>query len=314
MTTSGASYKQVKHTTNIIDGHRELNGQLVTITRTDAEVDAGAGGIYASADDMSRWMLMHLNNGRYGPQLTQQLFSEPVHKEMWTPQVIIPASRQGVYNTHFGAYGLGWLLIDVKGVEQIFYTGQDDDMISQVALIPELGLGITVLSNQEGGGAVRSVIDQVTDFYLGISGTDRVKEWADKVKASRQSANQVSVDIWEEVKRRPSTNGAKPDQVRYIGHYQDNWFGDVEISWRQYQLWFRSRRSPQLRGPMLPYSDNTFIVRWENPQIQADAYVVFTLDESGKAVGMRMKRASAATSSAFDFQDLNFHRLDESQR
>ena len=147
MTHSGASYKRVKQSTNIIDGHRELNGQLVTITRTDVEMDAGAGGIYASAADMSRWMLMQLHNGRYGPNLTQQFFSEPVHKEMWTPQVIIPASRQGIYNTHFGAYGLGWFLVDVKGVEQIFHTGQDDGMISEVALMPELGLGITVLSN-----------------------------------------------------------------------------------------------------------------------------------------------------------------------
>lgn len=314
MTNSGASYKRVKQSTNIIDGHRELNGQLVTISRTDVEVDAGAGGIYTSAADMSRWMLMQLNNGRYGPNLDQQIFSEPVHKEMWTPQVIIPASRQGIYNTHFGAYGLGWFLVDLKGVEQVFHTGQDDGMISEVALIPELGLGITVLSNQEGGGAVRAIIDQLTDYYLGISGTDRIQEWADKVEASRQSASQVSTDLWKEVSRQSSIRGTKQEQDRYVGHYQDNWFGQVEIQWRANQLWFSSRRSPQLRGPMRAYKGNTFIVRWENPQIQADALVLFTLDGRGRAMGMTMKRASAATSSAYDFQDLSFQRLDGPRR
>ena len=158
------------------------------------------------------------------------------------------------------------------------------------------------------------MIDQLTDYYLGIGGTDRIQEWADKVKASRQSANQVSVDVWEEVSRQSSIAGTKQEHDRYVGHYVDNWFGEVEIGWRANQLWFRSRRSPQLRGPMLPYKGNTLIVRWANPQIQADAFVNFSLDGRGKVTGMTMKRASGATSSAYDFQDLSFHRLDAPQR
>lgn len=305
MNNSRASYNRVKTNPDIIDGHRIVSGKLETIIRTDVEVDAGAGGIYSSANDMCKWMLMQLANGKYSGG---QLFSEAIHKAMWTPQTIIPVSKPGAYSTHFGAYGLGWFLSDVKGYLEVSHTGQNDGMISEVELIPELQLGITVLSNQEGGGAVRAIIDQVRDNYLGIKGIDRVKEWAAKVKAQSQLGDQIADSIWTSVKQhagKDDANSIKP----YLGTYHDNWFGNVEVFVHDGHLWFRSIRSPQLRGRMFPYHDNVFAIRWENPQIQSDAFIIFTGDKKSKAAGFTMKRLSPKTSVAYDFQDLNFKFL-----
>jgi hypothetical protein len=227
---------------------------------------------------------------------------------MWTPQIFIPASKGGVYNTHFGAYGLGWFLNDIRGFEQVSHTGQDDGMISEVSMIPDIQLGITVLSNQEGGGAVRAIIDQITDAYLGIAGTDRVKEWAAKVQANNYANHKPASDLWAEVTRRAAAQTNKPDYSSYTGQYHDNWFGDVQIFESNKQLWFKSVRSPQLTGPMLLFSNHTFLVRWNNPQIKADALVSFTMDDTGKAATINMKRASPDVSFAFDFQDLDFKR------
>lgn len=58
MINSGASYKRIKNNPDIIDGYKEVDGKLIAIARSDAETDAGAGGIYSSATDMSRWMLV----------------------------------------------------------------------------------------------------------------------------------------------------------------------------------------------------------------------------------------------------------------
>lgn len=306
MMNSGASYKRVKTKANIIDGHREVNGRLETILRTDAEMDIGAGGIYSSAADMSQWMLMQLDSGKSDPT-SKPLFSESVQKEMWTPQVIIPASKNGVYNVHFGAYGFGWFLTDIRGYKQVFHTGQDDGMISEMLLIPELRFGVTVLSNQEGGGAVRAIIDQLVDHYLGITGTDRVTEWTTKLKARAQSEDQALAKSWEEATHNQSAQSIKTDYAVYAGLYRDPWFGDVQISVKKNQLWFHSKRSPQLRGFMYPYRGNTYLVRWVNPQIKADAFVSFDLDENGNPIHMTMKRASSSVPVSCDFQDLDFH-------
>lgn len=306
MNNSGASYKRVKNNPDIIDGYKEVDGKLITIVRSDAETDAGAGGIYSSAVDMSKWMLLQLNNGKYGNDTSKQLFSNTVHTVMWTPQIFIPVSKNGVYNTHFGAYGLGWFLTDIKGYENIFHTGQDDGMISEVSLIPDLNLGITVLSNQEGGAAVRAVIDQVIDSYIGISGIDRVEQWSKKINENSVSSDSVEQEVSQIVMGNSKNKNSPKNKRNYINTYHDNWFGNVQIFLKNDKLWFQSERSPQLRGEMIFFKENTFLVKWSNPEIKADAFVIFTMNSNGRANGFRMERASPKIAFSYDFQDLNF--------
>jgi hypothetical protein len=45
--------------------------------------------------------------------------------------------------------------------------------------------------------------------------------------------------------------------------------------------------------------------------MEADAYVIFSLDEQGKADRIRMKPVSPLTDFSFDFQDLDFKRTDQ---
>jgi hypothetical protein len=42
--------------------------------------------------------------------------------------------------------------------------------------------------------------------------------------------------------------------------------------------------------------------------MNADAFVLFTLDERGIATGMHMKPVSPLTDFSYDFQDLDFQR------
>jgi CubicO group peptidase (beta-lactamase class C family) len=308
MNNSRASYGRIKGNANVITGHSVVNGKLKTLLQTDAGNDVGAGGIYSSAADMSKWMLMQLNDGKYGEGLNRQLLSSAVHKEMWTPQIVIPVVKRGMYNTHFGAYGLGWFLIDLKGYLQVSHTGQDDGMISEVAFIPELNFGITVLTNQEGGGAVRAVVDQVTDSYVGITGTDRIREYEDRINHNAQAADTVTKKVWEQVAISQNNGNENFDPALYTGTYHDNWFGDVVIEMKDGKLWFRSKRSLQLKGYLAFYQNNTFVIKWVNEQIKADAFVFFTLNAKGQVIGMTMKPISPKTSLSFDFQDLDFHK------
>ena len=310
MRDSRAAYRRInlKKNPNVVLGHRLVAGQLQALAGPAVELDAGAGGIYASAADLSRWMLVQLTGGAYGPG--QRLFSAAVAKEMWTPQVPIPTSQDGVYHTHFGAYGLGWFLVDERGYKVVFHTGGDEGQLSQITLVPELGLGIAVLTNQEANGATDALTEQIADGYLGLRGTNRVQEWATRRQA-HQATDTAAAAVWREVAhRRAAANPAVtvPGNA-YLGTYRDPWFGEVRISLRQGKLWFQALKSPQLRGPLLPYRGNTFAVRWVNPQIKADAFVIFALNARGQANAMTMQAISVTASPAYDFQDLDFHRV-----
>jgi CubicO group peptidase (beta-lactamase class C family) len=318
MTHSAASYDRLHDSSDVIDGHARVEGSVRVIARSRSKVDHAAGGIYSCIADLSKWVELHLAGGKYGPD-GHQLFSAAVLHERWAPQTIISVDGPGTYNTHFAAYALGFLVNDVNGYKQVSHTGGLEGMVTQITMIPELQLGIIVLTNQEEGLAFNSITNQIKDAYLGITGTDRVTEYAMRRKIQLDAEKKVTDSIWREVAmfqaqeaaaaRRGGISGVKTaDWSIYTGTYRDPWFGEVIISVKNGRPWFDSKRSPKLTGELLPFKGNSFIVKWRDRSMNADAYVLFSLDERGLATGIKMKPVSPLTDFSYDFQDLDFHR------
>jgi hypothetical protein len=94
----------------------------------------------------------------------------------------------------------------------------------------------------------------------------------------------------------------------FIGTYHDQWFGDVMVSFKNGKPWIESKRSPKLTGELMPYKGNTCIAKWMDRSMDADAFVMFSVDNDGKTSGMKMKAISPLTDFSFDFQDLDFEK------
>ncbi|AEI51637.1 serine hydrolase [Runella slithyformis] len=304
MNQTAASFKRLKDKSNVIDPHAPVEGTVKVIRRDWSEVANAAGGIYSNVTDMSKWIIMQMDNGQYGDG--KQLFSSRVHEEMWTPQTVIPVRGTNSYNTHYSSYGLGWFLSDVKGYKQATHTGGLAGIVTQVTLLPELKLGIIVFTNQQSGAAFTAVTNTIKDSYLGIKGIDRVKENHDRVLANEAEAKKITSEIWAAIETQQKNNASKTDPNLFVGTYRDPWFGEVVISLKNGKLWFDSKRSFQLTGELLPYKGNTLIVKWTERSMDADAYVMFELDNEGKASGFKMKAISPLTDFSFDFHDLDF--------
>jgi CubicO group peptidase (beta-lactamase class C family) len=304
MSSSAASYDRLHDSSDVIDGHARVEGKVRVIARSRSKVDHAAGGIYSNIADLSKWVLLHLAGGKFGD--TSRLFSPRVWRERWSPQTILPVGGPGPYNTHFAAYGLGFVVNDVKGYKQISHTGGLEGMVTQITMIPELQLGIIVLTNQEEGAAFSAITNQIKDGYLGISGTDRVSEYAKLRSAQRDAEKRLTDSIWKEVAQ-ANPAGTASGFSKYAGTYRDAWLGEITISMKDGKPWFTSRRSPKLTGELMPYKGNTFIVKWQDRSMNADAYIIFSLDERGLASSIRMKPVSPFTDFSYDFQDLDFH-------
>ncbi len=309
MKNSASDFLRLKDTTNVAAPHAPVSGKLQQISPDVNPVMGAAGGIYASITDLSKWVIMQLDGGSYGNG--QRLFSKEVQETMWMPQTIIPTRGGGPYRTHFLSYGLGWMLSDVGGYKQVMHTGGLAGMVTQVTLIPELKLGIIVLTNQQSGAAFTSVSNQIKDGYLDVKGIDRVKEAKERVDKEQAEADKITKEIDAVIAAH--NKQTVPDTAVYTGTYTDNWFGQVLVEKNKEGLRLRSVRSPRLSGSLLYYKANTFIVKWDDRSMDADAYVMFTLDENGKATGIRMKPVSPLTDFSYDFQDLDLQRS-EAQR
>lgn len=306
MTASAAAWSRVKNRTNMIDAHAPVNGKVEAVWGVLSEASNAAGGIWSNLTDMSKWVIMQMNDGKYNNG--QRLFSEGVHNDMWSPQTIQPVRTTAPYNTHFATYGLGWGLADVKGYKQISHTGGLIGIVTQVLLIPELKLGIIVFTNQQAGSAFTAISNTIKDSYIGVKGYDWVKTLSDRVAANEANAKKITDKIWSDIEAQQKANNTPVNIHSFTGKYTDPWFGDIEISVKDGKPWFQSARSFRLTGELLPYKGNTFIAKWTDRSMDADAYVMFTQDTDGKVSGIKMKPISPLTDFSFDFQDLDFTR------
>lgn len=300
----------IKDNNNLSIPHLLVDGKLTEIAHSVEIGNGAAGGIYASVEDLCRWMLVHLNQGKYGNDLSKQLFTGRSQREMWrifNSYVTHPNKR---YNIHFSGYGLGWELADIRGNMVVHHGGLLPGMASQTLIVPDLNLGIVVLINtadKVGFSPVDVVAYTIFDSYLGLEDNDWVNKIYNSVKNGTAQADSVTNAVWNTVK---SADNSKVIPQNYTGIYEDPWFGKVEIFLKDEDLWFRSSRSPKLNGKMHYYKANAFAIKWEYQDMNADAFAIFSLDEEGKAQQIKMKGISPEIDFSFDFQDLDLRRVE----
>ncbi|WP_266171845.1 serine hydrolase [Dyella subtropica] len=268
----------------------------------------GAGGIYASVHDLAKWMNVQLAGGRL-PDVDgkeRRLFKEDSQKQMWsmlTPMKIgePPVPELAGVKPNFAGYGEGWFLSDYRGQRLVWHTGGWPGMVSRLTLVPELKLGVVVLTNQESGAAFNAVTYRVLDAYLGKGKTDWVAAYAASVKKSEAKAD----DSWKKHEAERDKN-SKPSLplAKYVGTYRDPWYGDITVSQEGGKMRLRFSKTAQLAGTMEPWQHSTFIVRWDDRALNADAFITFSIDADGAIREVRMQPVSPLTDFSFDFQDL----------
>ena len=306
MNKSAASISRVKDRSNMISAHAPVDGKVMPIRMDWSETANAAGGIQSNITDLSKWMMALLNGGQYGDG--KRLFSAATLADLWAPQMLLQFRGSSPYNTHFSAYGMGWFLADVKGYKQVSHTGGLAGVVTQVTLIPELQLGIVVLTNQQSGAAFTAITNTIKDAYLGVKGQDRVKQMSDRMKKAQSDARHTMDDVWATVKAAKTADNTTVPAASIAGTYSDAWFGEVVVAEENGRLRLRAMRSPRLRGEMLWYKANTWVVKWDDRSMDADAFAVFNLNADGSVEGFKMSAISPLTDFSFDFQDLDLKR------
>lgn len=314
MNRTSASMARVRDRDNLISPHAPVNGKVEAITIDWSETANAAGGLVSSVSDMCRWMRLQLDEGRYGDSLQKRLFSEEQHREMWMPQMPVRSVASPPYHTRFSSYGLGWFLADVKGMRQVSHTGGLAGVVTQVTLIPELELGIVVLTNQQSGAAFSAITNTLKDRYLGAGNTDWIKRYRGRADKMEKEAGALLDSVDRQIRKQSALRTGKPDFARYAGSYRDDWFGTVKIETRNGKPWLTCLQSPRLSGELHWYKGNCWVVRWKERSFDADAWVNFSLDEEGRGQKISMKAISPLTDFSFDFHDLDLKRVDENSK
>ncbi|MBZ5723420.1 MAG: serine hydrolase [Acidobacteriia bacterium] len=306
MASTNASTGALLAAEDVAAPHAHAEGKLVALPQADHDNNAPAGSINSCASDLGKWVTVQLNRGEIAGG---RLFSAAQSKEMWSPQTIMPIedlpkgspAALEALQPNFYAYGLGWTLRDYRGKKLVYHTGTLAGYVSRVTMVPDLKLGIVVLTNQEETGAHAAVTFTILDRYLGAPETD----W---VTAFQEAAKQQAADSERAVNRAAGKRNAdsRPSIAlsAYAGRYRDPWYGDVIVAEQGGKLTISFTHTRQLTGSLEHWQYDTFVARWRDRTLAADAYVTFSLGGDGSVSQVKLAPVSPMTDFSFDFQDL----------
>ena len=301
MDNSRAGFSRIpKSNKNWAIGHILMDGKLNPFFVNYLEDFRGAGAIASSVNDMSQWLLTQLAGGKMPSG--EQLFSEKQQAQMWHPHITSMASKSAyeAYHQQFRGYGLGWSIEDYHGFKKLGHGGGILGMVSQVTLLPEKKLGIVILSNQQAFSALSAVTHEVLEDALELEDKDWVEELAKKHFASKQKAY---------ANAKPDTPADYQPQlpnINYTGTLHDDWYGDVIIEQLDGKLRIDFTHTKRLKGTLEHYTGNTFIVKWDEKLLEADAFIRFDMGANNRVNSAKMRAVSTAvTDFSFDFRNLN---------
>jgi CubicO group peptidase (beta-lactamase class C family) len=305
-------------TVNMIKGpdvakpHVLIDGKLIETEQDRSTAYDPAGSIQCSANGMAAWAKLQLADGKFADGTP--LFSSATHAEMWTPQTIEKplAEPASLVNTHFRNYGLAFVLEDYRGYRRVTHTGGLIGMVSYVSLVPEKNLGIVVLTNQQSGGAMASVMMSLLDAFLDTpSKAKPAQDWVGwwKAKSDEGEKQAAAADQAADASAKAAGGKSALPLDAYVGTYHDVWRGDATVRKVGDKLRLAFSRTTGMQGDMTPMKANVFVVRWDDKTLKADALVNFRTGMDGAVSGMTMAPLSPTTDFSFDFQDLDFAKL-----
>jgi len=313
MTGSNVRHSAAAEGGNVATPHARVEGAVRPIAPFTSDNTNPAGGINSGAEDMAKWMLVRLNRGKLADGTA--LYSERTARQIESPVTITPngtpPAELAALKSNFTAYALGVGVRDYRGQRVLTHTGGLPGYVSQVTLLPERNLGVAVLTNAESTDAFSALTQTIVDYDLGAPPTD----WpAAYLKVAARDAAATAAAAGKSAEARDASSKPSLPLARYAGVYTDAWYGDVAIEEEAGRLVMRFSKTKALVGDLEHWQYDTFIVRWRDRELRADAYVTFALDPDGSIDRVKMEAVSPETDFSYDFQDLDLRPVRKSLR
>lgn len=259
--------------------HRpDAAGRLQVIKPYEPAEPNPAGSIHASARDLAPWLMFHLSDGQFGGK---RLVSADAFAELHTPQMLqrIDALTAATHpNTLQMSYALGWVVMDYRGQLIWAHTGAIDGYRAQIALAPQSGLGIAVLSNRHQTRMNLALINNLLDRLVNLS----TRDWDGYLKAVVEQDDRGHHARREHRDRLKDPGGRPPRPLAdYAGLYHNASYGDAEIIEASGRLEWQWN---QFRFPLGYHHGNEFDVRDDDLRDP----VVHFVEKDGRVVGYQM--------------------------
>ena len=178
---------------------------------------------------------------------------------------------------HFNLYGLGWGMMDYEGTEIISHTGGVNGFVTSVTLLPEINLGIVVLTNNDQNAFFQMLKWEIVDAYLGLPYRNYDGYIFQQAMMGKEKSDSLVV-AW----RDSVLMDIKPDFEfsELTGKYVNEIYGYAEINQQENYLELSLEHHSKLKGKLEYIGNNRFLCTYSDPTYGTK---VFPFDiENGK--------------------------------
>ncbi|MEM9896269.1 MAG: serine hydrolase [Bacteroidota bacterium] len=259
-----------------------LDDGTIPIKWANWDNSSAAGGIISSANDMCKWMIMQLSGGTFRDET---FLSRSQQNILWTPHnnfTVSESSKELIPGRHFSGYGLGWSLMDYHGNMVVSHGGGYDGMYSRVMMIPDLQLGIVVLTNSMEGISTPLAYYIANQFMK-----EDQRDWSAEFLERSRSGNRHREDVQSRIESRKLNTSPVTKSANLAGSYFDKMYGSIEIKEIDNKLKISFSDAPSLDAELIHWHYDTYEIKWSEEHAWFDFGTVrFVTDNNLKVIGL----------------------------
>ena len=272
MSRSLALSAEIVHATNKATAHTMQGTTLIKTPYGALDNIAPAGSISSSVNDLSKWVTMLLNNGKYDGK---QIIPFSAIQQTRFPNSIIGNGNVLFNSGHFMLYGLGWMLEEYGGKKIVSHTGGVNGFVTSVTLIPEDNLGIIVLTNTDANNFYEALKWEIMDAYFNYPYRNYSKIYFNAFEKELQT-EQNSIQ-----KKRDTVAMHLPVALaleKFTGEYENDPYGTLKIvkEGDHVKVLFQHHT---MTGKLETLSGNRFLCTYSNP-IWGVMEIPFTIENN----------------------------------
>jgi len=275
--------------------HTLIDGRLSAIPYAQLDGLAPAGAICSSVNDMSKWVLALLNDGKVGQRQVIPLAAIKATRE---PQDIVGSVHHLNGENNFELYGLGWFIQDYANHRLVMHDGGVSGYLSSVTLVPQEHLGIIILTNTDQNDFFDALRWEIMDAYFKLPYHKYSDISLANFKTNETIDNGADKRLRDTVALNPLP--ALP-LTNYTGKYVNELYGKMEITQGETNdLEARFEHHPRMFAHLQPLGGNRFYVTFSDP-VLGKAVFPFTV-QNGSVKGVRVKVADFVEHDPYDFK------------
>ena len=269
------------------------NQQLIAIPYCNIDNLGPAGSVSSSVNDMSKWVLMLLNNGRFNEK---QVVPTNAISQTRLPHSILGNGQHLFNKMNYNLYGLGWSLNDYAGKRLVSHTGGVNGFVTSVTLVPEEKLGIVVLTNTDQNALYESVKWEILDAYLKLPYRNYNNVYLTGHKQQLTNAKDIWKKKFDTVAMHKTT--AAP-LAAYAGTYQHDVYGWLKIGANADHLVMTFEHHPNLNAKLEPLGGNRFVGTYNDPVF--GRRVMTFVSENGRVKSVTLRVADFVEFTTYEF-------------